>query len=169
MIGGTFSKSLGATGGFVAADRDVITYLNYMSRKIIFSAALPPILVAAVKKSLEIMETDASLRERLWANVAYLAKGLQQVGAKVLGTGTASVPVLIANDGVMFRFTRDLIQEGIFTFPAVYPTVPRNRSLFRLALQANHSRADLDKAIDVFSRLLKKYGVLGEAPSTPSA
>jgi 8-amino-7-oxononanoate synthase len=160
IIGGTFSKSLGATGGFVAADRDVITYLNYISRKIVFSAALPPILVAGVKKALEIMETDSSLRERLWATVAYLAKGMEQIGAKVLGCQTASVPVLIGNDGIMFRFTRDLIQNGIFTFPAVYPTVPRNRSLFRLALQANHSKADLDKAVDVFGKLLKKYGVI---------
>ncbi len=159
FIGGTFSKSLGATGGFVAADKDVITYLNYMSRKIIFSAALPPILVAGVKKALEIMETDHGLREQLWANVHYLAAGMKQIGAKVLGTGTASVPVLIGNDGIMFRFTRELIQNGIFTFPAVYPTVPRNRSLFRLALQTKHSKADLDKTIDVFSKLLKKYNV----------
>jgi 8-amino-7-oxononanoate synthase len=159
IIGGTFSKSLGATGGFVAADRDVITYLNYISRKIVFSAALPPILVAGVKKALQIMETDTSLREQLWDNVRYLAKGMRQIGAKVLGDQTASVPVLIGNDGIMFRFTRELIQEGIFTFPAVYPTVPRNRSLFRLALQAKHSRQDLDKAVDVFARLLKKYQV----------
>ena len=143
----------------MAADKDVITYLNYMSRKIIFSAALPPILVAGVKKALEIMETDTALREQLWDNVRYLAAGMKQIGARVLGTGTASVPVLIGNDGIMFGFTRELIQQGIFTFPAVFPTVPRNRSLFRLALQAKHSRADLDKAIDVFSRLLKKYDV----------
>jgi 8-amino-7-oxononanoate synthase len=159
LIGGTFSKSLGATGGFVAADRDVITYLNYLSRKIIFSAALPPILVAGVKKSLEIMETDPEPRERLLANVKYLANGLKQIGARVLGTETASVPVLIGNDGIMFRFTRDLIREGLFTFPAVYPTVPRNRSTFRLALQSRHSREELDRAIDVFARLLKKYRV----------
>lgn len=159
LIGGTFSKSLGATGGFVAADRDVITYLNYISRKIIFSAALPPILVAGVKAALEIMEQDSSMKDRLWDNVRYLANGLEQIGARVLGTDTASVPVLIGNDGVMFRFTQDLIKEGIFTFPAVYPTVPRNRSTFRLALQSRHSRADLDKAIDVFGRLLKKYQV----------
>ncbi len=160
MIGGTFSKSLGATGGFVAADRDVITYLNFMSRKIIFSAALPPILVAGVTAALDIMETDSGLREKLWENVNYLGKGMREIGAHVLGTETASVPVMVGNDGCMFGFTQDLIREGIFTFPVVYPTIPKGHSLFRLALQTNHKREDLDHTIEVFGRLLRKYGVI---------
>jgi 7-keto-8-aminopelargonate synthetase-like enzyme len=159
MIGGTFSKSLGATGGFIAASREVITYLNYISRKIIFSAALPPILVAGIIAALDAMESDPSLKDRLWHNVRYLADGLSQKGVRILGTETASVPVLIANDGVMFPFTQDLIREGIFTFPAVYPTVPKDRSTFRLALQARHEKKDLDHTIEVFGRLTKKYGV----------
>ena len=159
LIAGTFSKSLGATGGFVAADRDVITYLNFISRKIVFSAALPPILVAGVSAALDIMESDSSLREKLWDNVRYLARGMKQIGARVLGTDTASVPVLIGNDGAMFGFTQDLIREGIFTFPAVYPTVPKGHSLFRLALQSKHEKKDLDHTIEVFSRLLRKYNV----------
>lgn len=160
LICGTFSKSLGATGGFVAADRDIITYLNYMSRKIIFSAALPPILVAGVSAALDIMEQDSSLRDRLWENVRYLAHGMRQVGAVILGEETASVPVLIANDGVMFKFTQELVQNGIFTFPVVYPTVPKGHSIFRLALQSKHEKKDLDHTIEVFGRLLKKYGVV---------
>jgi 8-amino-7-oxononanoate synthase len=161
LIAGTFSKSLGATGGFIAADSDVITYLNYMSRKVIFSAAFPPILAAAVKCALEIMETDSGLRERLWENIRYLSKGMQQIGAKVQGTETASVPILIGNDGIMFRFTQDLIKDGIFTFPAVYPTVPKDKSMFRLALQSKHSKKDLDHTIATFDKLLKKYGITG--------
>jgi 8-amino-7-oxononanoate synthase len=159
MIAGTFSKSLGATGGFVAADREIITFLNFMSRKIIFSAALPPILVAGVSAALDIMESDSSLREKLWANVHYLSKGMKEIGAEILGSETASVPVVIGNDGVMFAFTQDLIKEGIFTFPVVYPTVPKGKSLFRLALQSKHEKADLDHTIEVFSRLLRKHGV----------
>ena len=159
IIGGTFSKSLGATGGFIAADKDVITYMNYLSRKIIFSAAFPPILAAAVMKALDIMETDSELRERLWDNIRYLAKGMKQIGANVLGTETASVPILIGDDGVMFSFTQDLIKNGIFTFPAVYPTVPRGKSTFRLALQSKHQKKDLDHTIEVFDKLLKKYKI----------
>ncbi|MCM0606035.1 MAG: aminotransferase class I/II-fold pyridoxal phosphate-dependent enzyme [Xanthomonadaceae bacterium] len=159
LIGGTFSKSLGATGGFIAADKDVITYMNYLSRKIIFSAAFPPILATAVSKAMDIMESDSELRERLWNNIKYLAKGMKQIGANVLGTETASVPILIGNDSIMFSFTQDLIRNGIFTFPAVYPTVPKNKSTFRLALQSKHQKKDLDHTIEVFDKLLRKYNV----------
>lgn len=160
LVCGTFSKSLGATGGFVAADRDVITYLNYQSRKVIFSAAFPPILAAGVMAALDVLESDSGLREQLWENIRYLAQGMKQIGANLLGTETASLPILIGNDGIMFQFTQDLIKHGIFTFPAVYPTVPKNRSVFRLALQAKHEKKDLDHTIEVFDRLLRKYQVV---------
>lgn len=159
LICGTFSKSLGATGGFVAADRDVITYINYLARKVIFSAAFPPVLATCVIKTLEIMETDSALREKLWDNQKYLAKGLKQIGAKILGEETASIPVFIGKDSIMFNFARDLVAEGIFTFPILHPTVPKNKSLFRLALQAKHSHRDLDQVIVAFEKLLKKYKV----------
>ena len=159
IIAGTFSKSLGAVGGFVAAEEDVVLYMKYMCRRSVFSAALPAIIAAGVFAALEIIETDSSIRERLWENVHYLRKGLVQVGATLLGSETASVPLLIGNDGVIFRFTEDMIAAGVFTFPAVYPSVPKNHSLMRLAVQAGHQKQHLDQAIDVFGRLLKKYGL----------
>ena len=160
MIGGTFSKSLGAIGGFIASDRAVIDYMNYISRKIIFSAALPPILAAGISEALRIMQTDKSLREKLWENVKYLAKGLRQIGAVLLGEETASLPILIGKDSIMFRFTRDLIQNNIFTFPIVYPSVPKDKSIFRIALQTNHTKKDLEYTIQVLETLLKKYEII---------
>ncbi len=160
MIGGTFSKSLGATGGFIAADRSVVDYLNYISRKILFSAAFPPILASAVSESLKIMEEDSSLKDKLWENIRYFARGLKEVGATLLGEETASIPVLIGRDSIMFRFTRDLIKENIFTFPIVYPSVPRGKSIFRMALQTQHTKEDLDHTIDIFSKLLRKYDII---------
>ena len=159
LIGGTFSKSLGAVGGFVAGDEDVMLYMKYMCRRSVFSAALPPILVAAVLTALQIVETDSFLRERLWENIRYLRAGLEAVGARLLGSETASVPVLIGDDGVIFRFAEEMIAGGIFTFPAVYPTVPKDRALFRLAVQARHEKQHLDQAVDLIGRLLRKYGL----------
>jgi len=159
LIGGTFSKSLGAVGGFVAGDSDVISYMKYMCRRSVFSASLPPLLVAAVLEALDIVEQDSDIRERLWRNIHYLRRGLEQVGARLVGSETASVPVLIGDDGLIFRFGEDMIRSGIFTFPAVYPVVPKNRSLFRLAVQAGHERRHLDTTIDVFDRLIRKYGL----------
>lgn len=162
LLCGTFSKSLGATGGFVAGPRDVITWMNYSARRIVFSAAMPPILVAAVSAAFDIMTSDHERRARLHGNIEYLAQGLRQVGARLTGTETASLPVLIGDDGLIFRFTRDLMQGGVFTYPAVFPTVPKDRALLRLAVQADHSRDDLDRTIGVFDRLLGRYGLRSE-------
>ena len=100
------------------------------------------------------------MRERLWENVKYLAKGLKEIGAVILGEETASLPVLIGKDQIMFRFTRDLIQNNIFTFPIVYPSVPKDKSIFRIALQTKHTKEDLDHTIEVFGRLLRKYEII---------
>lgn len=159
LIAGTFSKSLGSVGGFVAGDADVITYMRYMCRRSVFSATTPAALVAGVLAALDIMQTDHARRTRLWQNVRYLREGLIRAGARVLGDGTASVPVHIGADGLIFRFTEDLMRAGVFTFPAVYPTVPRGHSLFRLAVQSAHETSHLDRAIDVFGDLLRKYDV----------
>jgi len=88
-----------------------------------------------------------------------LRSGLEQMGATVLGSETASVPVLIGDDGVIFRFAEEMMARGIFTFPAVYPTVPKDRSLFRLAVQAGHEKQHLDQAVEAIGSLLRKYGL----------
>ncbi|MEZ4749733.1 MAG: hypothetical protein R3B54_03630 [Bdellovibrionota bacterium] len=130
-----------------------------MFKKIIFSAALPPLLIAGVSAALDIMEQDSSLRERLWDNVRYLAKACSS-GRSLDGNETASVPIAyIASMAASCFLHPGFDSRGIFTFPAVYPTVPKNKSVFRLALQTRHEKKDLDHVIDVFDRLLAKYGV----------
>lgn len=165
IIAGTFSKSLGATGGFVAARQDVVTYINYISKKIMFSAAFPPVLAQAVGRALEIMETDDSLRTKLWDNINHFAKGFDDIGAKIGGRETASIPVLIGRDEIMFHLGGVLFEKGIFTYPVVYPTTPRGKSLFRMAVQTGHSFEDLDYVVGVFKELLSDNGLLkGQNP-----
>jgi 8-amino-7-oxononanoate synthase len=160
LIVGTFSKALGATGGFVVADRPVITYLNYLSTRIVFSAAFPPILAHAVSRAIDLMEEDGALRERLTDNVRYFSQGFRNLGLPLPDVQVGAVPVRVHRDEVMVDFASDLYDAGIFTYPIVYPSVPRGRSMFRLAVQAGHSRDDLDQALEVFHRLLRTYEVL---------
>ena len=160
LIGGTFSKSLGATGGFVVGDAAVITYLNYLSTRIVFSAAFPPILAHGVSKAIDLMEADGGLRESLWNNIRYFAEGFRKLGLELPEVEVGAVPVRIHKDGVMVDFAADLYEAGIYAIPIVYPSVPHGRSMFRLAMQAGHTTEHLDYALSVFERLLKKYEVL---------
>ncbi len=160
LIGGTFSKSLGATGGFVVADQAVITYLNYLSTRIVFSAAFPPILARGVGRAIELMEAEGELRASLWRNIQYMADGLRALGLELPEVQVGAVPVRIHRDEIMVDFAADLFAEGVFTYPIVYPSVPHGRSMFRLAMQAGHTQEDLDEALAVFGRLLGKYEVI---------
>lgn len=160
IIAGTFSKSLGAVGGFIVADRKVVTYVNYISRRIIFSAAFPPLLARAVSRAIDIMESDNALRARLHDNVNYLAAGFRKLGVTLPDIEIGAVPVHIGKDEIMFHIGGEMFEAGLFTYPVVYPTVPRGRSMFRLAVQSGHTRAHLDRALDVFAGLLKKYEIL---------
>jgi glycine C-acetyltransferase len=160
IIGGTFSKSLGATGGFIVADRAVITYLNYLSTRIVFSAAFPPILAHAVSRAIDLMETEDGLRESLWRNIRYFADGFRALGLELAEVEVGAVPVRIHKDAVMVDFAADLYEAGIYAIPIVYPSVPHGRSMFRLAMQAGHTTEQLDHALAVFKELLAKYEVL---------
>ena len=160
LIAGTFSKALGATGGFVVADHSVITYLNYLSTRIVFSAAFPPILAHAVSRAIDLMEEEDGLRKRLRDNVQYLSQGFRDLGLPLMDVQVGAVPVRVHRDEVMVDFASDLYDAGIFTYPIVYPSVPRGRSMFRLAVQAGHCKEDLDQVLAVFGDLLKKYQVL---------
>ncbi len=160
IIAGTFSKSLGATGGFVASSREVVTYLNYLSTRIVFSAAFPPILARAVSRAIDIMEEDEALRGRLWDNIRYFADGFRKMGVDMPEVQVGAVPLRIHRDEIMVTFAGDLFDAGVFAYPVVYPTVPLGKSMFRLAMQSGHTRAHLDHALEVFRGLLGKYGVL---------
>lgn len=163
VIAGTFSKSLGATGGFVVADRAVVTYLNYLAQRIVFSAAFPPILARAVSRAIDRMEEDDGLRARLWENIRYFAEGFRRMGLDLPEVRVGAVPVRVHKDEVMVDLAGELFEAGVFCYPIVYPSVPHGRSMFRLAMQAGHRKEDLDHALSVFERLLTKYGVLGGA------
>jgi glycine C-acetyltransferase len=144
----------------VVGDTNVITYLNYLSTRIVFSAAFPPILAHAVSQAIDLMEAQGGLRESLWRNIRYFSDGFRKLGLDLPEVEVGAVPVRIHKDSVMVDFAADLYDAGIYAIPIVYPSVPHGRSMFRLAMQAGHTIEHLDYALSVFDRLLKKYKIL---------
>ena len=138
----------------------MISYLNYLSTRIVFSAAFPPILAHGVSKAIDLMEADGGLRERLWENIRYFAEGFRNLGLELPEVEVGAVPVRIHKDGVMVEFAAELYESGIYAIPIVYPSVPHGRSMFRLAMQSGHTKEHLDYALSVFDRLLKKYEII---------
>lgn len=160
VIIGTFSKSFGSVGGFMAAPRPVVQYVKHMARPFMFTAALPAMQMAAALQALEIMETEPEHREKLWRNVARLRNGMRELGFDTLGSQTPIVPVRIGQDDAAILFWRALWDEGVFTTPALPPGVPQGQAIIRTSVNANHTDEQLDTLLAAFGRVGERMGVL---------
>ena len=156
LVVGTCSKSFASIGGFVAGDKDILHYIQHISRSMMFSAALPPASVASIIKAIDIIETEPERIKRLWDNSKYLLERFKAMGFDTGETKTPIIPVIIGNNIKTFTLWKDLYEHGLFTNPVVSPAVPPKRSLIRVAVTATHTRAHLDRALNIFEDCTKK-------------
>jgi glycine C-acetyltransferase len=158
---GTFSKSLGGQGGYVAGSRQLINYLRRFSRSRFFSCALSPVVVAGLSRALELARTEPQLRAQLWGNVAYMRQLLAQAGVPTGDSRSHVIPLMVRDDTRIFAMAEDIFREGVFLNPVKYPAVGKNRSRFRMSISAAHDRAELEEGAEAVVRVLSRYGVCG--------
>jgi 8-amino-7-oxononanoate synthase len=155
---GTFSKSLGSMGGFIAGKREVIEYLRHKARCFIFTASLAPAVAGGVLKALEVMRAEPERLDALWRNTRKMHEGFTQIGFKIGTTQTPIVPILIGSEAKAFQFTQRLYEEGVFATPAIYPAVRYGEAIVRTSYMATHTDGDLDRVLEIFSRLASELG-----------
>jgi 7-keto-8-aminopelargonate synthetase-like enzyme len=160
LIVGTFSKSFGSVGGFMAGPRQVVSYVKHHARPFIFTAALPAMQMAAALKALDIIETEPQHLKQLWKNVKMLRGGMHRLGFDTLGSETPIIPVVIGEDETALRFWRGLWDYGVFTTPAVAPAVPHGHAIIRTSVNANHTEAELQTLLDAFETVGRELGVI---------
>ena len=156
---GTFSKSLGGQGGYVAGSLKLINYLRGFSRSRFFSCALSPVVVAGLRKSLELVQREPHLRDQLWDNVAHMQKLLHERSVPIGDSTSQVIPIMIRDDARIFMIGEELFREGIFINPVRYPAVGKHKSRFRMSISAAHSKQDLEQGADTIARVLKRYGI----------
>ncbi len=144
---GTFSKAFAVTGGFVAADKAIVNYLRYFARSYMFSASLPPAVIAAVLAGLDVMAAEPDLRRRLHANVDYALAGLRSIGIHI-SSPSGIIPLRVPRGMDIHRAARRFHEMGIFVNAVEYPAVPLSQQRFRISMMATHTRADIDRLID---------------------
>lgn len=170
VVMGTFSKSLGSMGGFIAGNARMIEYLKHQSRCFIFTAAPAPAVVGAVLKALEIMEREPDRIDQLWRNTRKMHEGLKSIGFNVGTTQTPIVPILIGSEARAFTFTQRLYEEGVFATPAIYPAVRYGGAIVRTSFMATHTDSDLDRVLDIFEKLARELGAFDDpAYSNPGS
>jgi len=154
LVYGTFSKAFGALGGFVAGSKETLQYLRFYAHPYVYSCALPPVVIAAILKALELGTSQPELRVQLWKNADYFHAQLQSLGLDTGASTTYVMPIVIGDRGRMYRLGHELRRRGLWVAPVDYPAVPQNRICFRACVTAKHTRADLDEALNILADTL---------------
>jgi 8-amino-7-oxononanoate synthase len=155
LIYGTFSKAFGGLGGFVAGSKETLQYLRFYAHPYVYSCALPPVVIAGLLKALEIaIREGPALRKVLWENADYFHEKLRELGIDTGASTTYVMPLVIGDRERMYRLGHELRRRGLWVAPVDYPAVPHNRICFRACVTANHTRADLDEALNILADTL---------------
>src|SRR5688572_15139915 len=157
---GTLSKTIPSVGGYVAARKEIITYLRHASRAYIFSAALPPAQAAAANEAFKVILDEPWRVERLNQNTKQFIGGLKSMGFDTMLTETAIVPVLCGDDDTAFAMTREAQHNDVFVLPVVSPAVPEGLARLRATVTAAHDPSEIERAMDVICEAGKKLGVI---------
>ena len=156
----TFSKSFGSIGGFVAGEEGVIDYIKHFARSLIFSASMPPANIAAVMKSMDIIESEPDRVRRLQEIGRKMVKGFKSLGFNVGTAETPIVPLVIGDNDKTFLFWKTLFEKGVYVNPVISPAVPPNRALIRTSYMAIHTDSELDLILSISGEVGKQLGII---------
>ena len=159
LIMGTFSKSLGCMGGFLAGDEDVIKYIRHKARCFIFTASPTPAVAGGVLRALEIMRDEQWRMVKLWENTRRMHQGFRSMGFHIGTTETPIVPILVGDEQKAFFFAQRLFDNGIFATPAIYPAVRRGQAIIRTSYMATHTPQQLDYVLETFERIARELNI----------
>lgn len=169
FIVGTFSKSLGAVGGFCVSDLPDFDILRVACRPYMFTASLPPSVIATSLQALKRMREEPGLRLRLNANSRRLYEGLRGLGFQVGPEANPIVAVALPTKELAIAFWNGLLEAGLYLNLALPPATPNGLALLRSSVSAAHTPQQIDTAIELFAKVGHQLGVLPVAAMIQAA
>ena len=160
LIMGTFSKSFGSLGGFIAGDHEVLNYLKHNSRSLIFSASMPPASVAAVSRAIDIMLTEPERLAHLWDLTRHAHAEFKARGFDIGHTQSPIIPLFVRDLNKCLTAVKMALDAGVFITPVIPPAVPEDSVIVRFALMATHSFEQLDEGIDKLTKIFRKLEII---------
>ena len=161
IITGTLGKAFGgAIGGFTTGRKEIIELLRQRSRPYLFSNSIPPMVVAAGIKMINMMTETNTLQDKLHRNAEYFISRMTNLGFDIKPTKSAICAVMLYDAKLSQEFAAKLLEEGIYVIGFYYPVVPKGQARIRVQLSAAHEKIHLDKAIQAFAKIGKELGVL---------
>jgi glycine C-acetyltransferase len=161
IITGTLGKALGgASGGFVAARKEIVGWLRQRSRPYLFSNSIAPPVAAATLRVLDLLESSPELRDRVHENARYFRDRMQALGFDLVPGEHPIVPIMLGDAPLAVRLAERMQDEGVYVVAFAFPVVPHGKARIRTQLSAAHSTAQLDRVIEVFARTGRELGII---------
>jgi glycine C-acetyltransferase len=161
ILTGTLGKALGgASGGYVAARREIVGWLRQRSRPYLFSNSIAPPVAAATIKVLDLLEQSPQLRERLHANARYFRKQMQDLGFKLIPGEHPIIPVMLGEAPLAVSLAERVQARGAYVVAFAFPVVPHGKARIRTQMSAAHSTEQLDRVIQAFGSAGRDLGII---------
>lgn len=159
VITGSFSKALGATGGFAAANGEVVDYLKHNARSLIFSASLAPPTTAAVLAALDILQAEPERRSQVMNHARYFTAVLRGMGYDCGDAEGPLIPIVFDAENQALDMWQRLFDAGVLTMLLPNTVSSKPGGLIKTSLMASHTQAQLDRVLDVFAETSKMSGL----------
>jgi glycine C-acetyltransferase len=162
---GTLSKAIGALGGYVCGSRDLIDFLYHRARPFLFSTSHPPSVTATCIAAFDLLESEPERIERLWENTRYFKAELGRIGFDIGGVTTPAsetpiTPIIVGDGRRTMDFSRALFDAGLMATGIAFPTVPEGKARIRTIMTSEHTRPQIDQALDILESTARRLSVL---------
>ena len=165
FVVGTFSKSLAGIGGVCVSDHPELRALHFLARAYVFTASGSPSNIASVSAAVRVVRAHPELRDRLWANVHLLRKGLREIGYVIGDSASPIVPILIGDEHRTVALWQQLLTAGLYVNVILPPGCPKDDCVLRASCSAAHTPEDISRALGIFARAGSALGVTSVALS----
>ena len=161
ILSGTLGKALGgASGGYVAARKEIVAWLRQRSRPYLFSNSIAPPVAGATLRVLDLLEKSPELRRQLHDNARHFRAGMQGLGFDLIPGEHPIIPIMLGEAPAAVRLAERMQADGVYVVAFSFPVVPHGKARIRTQMNAAHSVAQLDRVIAAFGRAGRDLGII---------
>ena len=160
FIIGTLSKAIGVVGGYVCGSKSSRDWLLHRGRPLLFSTAMMPAAVAAIIEAFKMLEESSEYTDKLWENAKYFKDELVKKGFDIGKSQTPITPIMVGDEAKTMRFSKELLNRGVYVSGIVFPTVPVGLGRVRCMVSALHTKEILKKAVEIMYLTAKEMDIV---------
>lgn len=160
FIIGTLSKAIGVVGGYVCGSKASREWLLHRGRPLLFSTAMMPAAAASIIEAFEMLKESTEYTDLLWDNARYFKQKLNAIGFDLGKSETPITPIMVGDEALTMRFSKTLLERGVYVSGIVFPTVQRGMGRIRCMVSAQHTKAQLDQAVEIIHQTAKDLHII---------